>query len=82
MQILHGFSTFDISEIKSTNLANYFIEFLKYEENCEFIGCTHIKEENCGIKKAIKNSKISKSRYDRFCKIYEELKKMEERKKW
>ncbi len=77
-----GFSTFDISEIESKNLANYFKEFEAYIQNCEFIGCTHIKEENCGIKKAIQEDKISQDRYNRFCKIYEELKQKEERKKW
>lgn len=69
-----GFSTFDISEIESKDLANYFKEFEAYIQNCEFIGCTHIKEENCGIKKAIQEEKISQDRYNRFCKIYEELK--------
>lgn len=77
-----GFSTFDISEIESKNLCDYFKEFKEYIDNCEFIGCTHIKEENCGIKKAIKEGKITKERYDRFCKIYQELKQKEERKKW
>ena len=77
-----GFSTFDISEIKSNDLELYFREFKKYIKNCEFVGCSHIKEENCGIKNAIKEGKIEKERYDRFCKIYEELKNKEERKKW
>ena len=39
-------------------------------QNCEFVGCTHIKEEKCGIKDAVYNNKISKDRYERFCKIY------------
>ena len=77
-----GFSTFDISEIESKNLDQYFKEFKENIKECEFIGCTHIKEENCGIKQAIKEGKISQERYDRFCKIYKELKEKEERKKW
>ena len=77
-----GFSTFDISEIESKDLAYYFKEFKKYIHDCEFIGCTHIKEENCGIKNAAKEGKIEQERYDRFCKIYQELKQKEERKKW
>lgn len=77
-----GFSTFDISQIPSKDLQNYFIEFKENIKNCEFVGCSHIKEENCGIKKAISNGIISKDRYNRFCKIYEELKSKEERKKW
>ena len=77
-----GFSTFSIEEIPSNSLAEYFKEFREEIQNCEFISnCTHIKEENCGIKQAIKTGKISQERYDRYCKIYEELKKSEERKK-
>ena len=74
-----GFSTFDISEIESKDLENYFVEFNKYLPNCEFIGCTHIKEENCGIKQAIENGNINIDRYNRFCKIYNELKENENR---
>ena len=75
-----GFSTFDISEIQYTELDKYFKEFKTEIENCEFVGCTHIKEQNCGIKQAIENGKINQSRYDRYCKIYEELKEKEKRK--
>lgn len=76
-----GFSTFDIAEIESKDLENYFVEFKKAIPNCEFIGCTHIKEEKCGIKKAIEEGKINIDRYNRFCKIYNEL-KMGESRKW
>lgn len=75
-----GFSTFDISEIESKELCNYFKEFKKFISDCEFIGCTHIKEKNCGIKKAVENGNIDKNRYERFCKIYNQLKEKEERK--
>lgn len=77
-----GFSTFSIEEIPSNKLAFYFKEFKNEIQNCEFVGCTHIKEENCGIKQAVKDGKISEDRYNRFCKIYGELKQKEERKKW
>lgn len=69
-----GFSTFDISEIDYKELDKYFKEFKTLIEDCEFVGCTHIKEENCGIKNALKQGKIDDGRYSRFCKIYEELK--------
>lgn len=76
-----GFATFEISEIQSKDLEKYFIEFKPYIKKCEFTGCTHIKEENCGIKDALVKGKISQERYDRFCKIYEQLKE-KERRKW
>ena len=75
-----GFATFDICEIESKELYKYFREFPQYEKNCEFIGCTHIKEKECGIKNAVQNKQINNDRYVRFCKIYNELKETEERK--
>ena len=57
----------------------YFREFSQEIENCEFVGCTHIKENACGIKNALQEGKISQERYERFCKIYEELKDKEKR---
>lgn len=75
-----GFSTFDIYEIESEDLANYFIEFKEHISECEYIGCNHIKEEKCGIKEAVENGNISKDRYDRFIKIYNDIKDKEEHK--
>ena len=75
-----GFSTFDIYEIESENLCHYFIEFVPYIEKCEFVGCSHIKERNCGIKNALEEGKISQERFDRYCKIYQDIKNKEERK--
>ena len=72
-----GFSSFEISEIESNQLDKNFREFNNEIPNCEFVGCTHIKEKNCGIKKAIEENRISKERYERYLKIYEELKDKE-----
>ena len=74
-----GFSTFDIYEIDYKNLYRYFKEFNKYEKNCEYQDCSHLKEEVCGIKKEVEKN-ISNSRYENYKKIYEELKDKEEHK--
>lgn len=75
-----GFSTLEITEIESKDLYKYFIEFPQEVENCRYIGCTHIKEKECGIKYAVQQGKINEQRYERFCKIYKELKEKEENK--
>lgn len=75
-----GFSNFDIYEIPYKELYKYFKEFNDYTQNCEYLDCTHIKEEVCGIKDALEKNKISESRYNNFKKIYEELKDREEHK--
>ena len=75
-----GFSTFDINEIESKDLAEYFVDLRDYIEKCEFVGCTHIKEEHCGIKNAIEQGKIDIKRYESYCKLYNELKEKEQHK--
>lgn len=70
-----GFSTFDIKEIDKKELAKFFIEFRPYMNSCEYIDCSHIKEKECGVKKALEEGKISQGRYDRYCKIYGTLEK-------
>ena len=74
-----GFSTFEISEIEANDLENYYKEFTLYIKKCEFVGCTHIKEEKCGIKQAVDSGKINNGRYERFVKLYSELKDKEKR---
>lgn len=75
-----GFSVFDIYEIETIDLYKYFKEFKEHEKNCEFVGCTHIKEKECGIRKAWEEGNISNSRYQNYIKIYEDLKDREEHK--
>ena len=75
-----GFSTFDIYEIESKDLYKYFKEFKELEKECKYVGCTHIKEEECGIKKALEKGKIENSRYENYIKIYNDLKDKEEHK--
>ena len=68
-----GFSTFEINEIPKEDLCHYFVEFVPYLDKCEFQGCSHIKEENCGVKEALEAGKISTQRYDNYIKIYNNL---------
>ena len=73
-----GFSTFDVYEIPYRELDKYFREFKNCIDKCRYIGCSHIKEDECGIKLELEQGKIAKSRYDNYVKIYSELKDKEE----
>lgn len=75
-----GFSNFDIYEIPYKEVYKYFVEFNEYVQDCEYQDCRHIKENECGIKKALIEGKISESRYNNFIKIFEELKDKEDHK--
>lgn len=74
-----GFSTFDINEIKKEDLASYFIEFRPYIGECEYVDCSHIKEKNCEIKKAVEEGKIPKERYERYQVLWRQLIEFERR---
>ena len=68
-----GFSSLRIDEVEKSELCRYYPEFIPYEANCKFQGCAHIHEPVCGIKEALTEGKISQTRYDIYCILYEEL---------
>lgn len=68
-----GFSLFELDDITKNELFLYYEEFKRYVGNCEFRDCTHIKEEKCGVKEAVKNGSVEEERYTRYVQIYNEL---------
>jgi ribosome biogenesis GTPase len=71
-----GFSSLYINEIEKNELKDYFVEFKEFEEECRFIGCSHLNEPGCAVKNALKDGKISKVRYENYVTLYEELKNL------
>ncbi len=69
-----GFSSLYINELEKEELKDYFIDFSDYEKECRFTRCCHLNEPGCAVKEALKNNKISKTRYDNYVILYEELK--------
>lgn len=69
-----GFSSMYIENLEPNELKNYFPEFSEYEEGCKFLGCVHVGEKICGIKDALERGEISKSRYENYLLMYQELK--------
>lgn len=69
-----GFTSLYINDIEAEDLKNYFPEFDDYEGQCRFNGCVHINEPDCAVKHALETGEISRSRYDNYVTLYEELK--------
>lgn len=69
-----GFSSMYVEDMESGDLKEYFPEFKQYEDGCRFLGCVHVGEKICGIKEAVEGGKISRSRYDNYVLMYQELK--------
>ncbi len=72
-----GFGSLDLLGIRSDSLWKYYEEFLPYEPDCRFQGCSHINEPDCGIKQALKEGKIHRQRYENYVGLYQELKENE-----
>ncbi|MCL1944663.1 MAG: ribosome small subunit-dependent GTPase A [Firmicutes bacterium] len=69
-----GFSMLDVNEdIKACNLNHYLPDFDQDRQYCKFSSCTHTHEQQCGIKLAVENRKISATRYNNYVLVYSEL---------
>ncbi len=75
-----GFSSLRVPEMPKEELKDYFTEFLPYEGECRFMGCTHTHEPNCRVKEALAAGQISQVRYDNYVQMYEELAQWEARR--
>lgn len=70
-----GFSSMYLEELEAGELKYYFPEFQKYDSTCRFAAdCVHIGEPDCGVKDALKRGELSKSRYENYKLLYQELK--------
>ncbi|MBE5941954.1 MAG: ribosome small subunit-dependent GTPase A [Lachnospiraceae bacterium] len=69
-----GFSSIYFYDVEPEELKSYYKEFEEYEPYCKFGGCNHIGERDCGIKQAVSDGIIAKSRYDNYVLFFNELK--------
>lgn len=77
-----GFSSLKPPEVDKQELRQYFTEFLPYEGQCRYMGCSHIHEPDCVVKQAVAHDEISRTRYENYVQIYNELAESERRKNW
>ncbi len=71
-----GFGNLELSffGIKNRNeLADFFPEFSEFTENCRFTDCNHIKTKDCAVIKALEEGRISRSRYESYRTLYENM---------
>lgn len=72
-----GFSKLDVLGVDLDELPKLFVEFNDY--SCRFKDCNHINILGCGIKQAVDDGKILKSRYDSYLKMAEFIKTREKK---
>lgn len=77
-----GFSSFDTDQMEvilKENLQYAFPDFGAYLGKCRFDDCSHRKEPDCAVRKALEQGQIEKSRYESYLRLYE---KAEQIKIW
>ena len=60
-------------DIETNELKDHFRN-LASMKRLQVLGCVHIGEKVCGVKDAVAEGKISRSRYDNYHLMYDELK--------
>ena len=67
-----GIKGFGLIEIDDKELWHYFPEMIATAGECRFYNCTHTHEPGCAVVEAVKDGKISYSRYESYLKILDD----------
>ncbi len=67
-----GIKEFGLIDFKLEEVAERFPEMRKYMLDCKFNNCTHVHEPDCAVIKAVKDKKISLSRYENYINILDD----------
>ena len=67
-----GFNAFELDDFSPENIIDNYPEFKDFSPNCKYNNCNHISEkiEDCAVKRALAEGKISKPRYERFVQLF------------
>ncbi len=66
-----GFSKLSFIDMTNSDIRDNFIEFNDYKQSCEYQDCMHKDEDNCEIKRQVRNCNILESRYNNYIKFIE-----------
>ena len=69
-----GFSSLSFINMTKEDIRDNFIEFNNYKDKCKYRDCNHINEDDCEIKRKVKDNTILKERYDNYIKFISEKK--------
>ncbi len=68
-----GFTSLSLPDFEKEDLKEYYPEFESYRDSCKFLGCVHISEPDCAVKRAVEQNEIAAGRYDNYRQFYDEI---------
>ncbi len=63
---IRGYGLFDMAK---EELSHFFPEIFRESEHCKFYNCTHVHEPGCAVVAAVKEGRISLSRYESYLSL-------------
>ena len=70
-----GFTSFDVLEADEDELQHFFPETAARLGTCRYSDCRHMAEPGCSVRAALENNEISRSRYDSYISMMDEIKR-------
>lgn len=70
---LPGIQNFNVSFLDKYEISVLFDDIKIFSKKCEYDDCLHTVEPNCAVKNAVKEGKISSSRYESYLKILDDI---------
>jgi ribosome biogenesis GTPase len=67
-----GFSDVGVWGVDQRTLEGCFPDFHPFREECQFRGCSHLHEPNCGVQAALARDEINEGRYGSYRVLVEE----------
>lgn len=70
---LPGIQSFGISDLSRQELQSGMPDILQYAQECQFTDCSHIAEQQCGVKSAIEDGRLAPCRFESYIRMLEEI---------
>jgi len=65
-----GIRQFQMWDLVPAEAALWYREFRPWADRCRFPNCSHTHEQDCAVKSAVADGRISLRRYDSYCQIF------------
>ncbi len=76
-----GFGNLLLEGLEEEQVVQAFREFRNFEDDCRYRPCSHTHEPVCGVKTAVENGLIAKTRYESYLAMLAEIKELQERER-
>jgi ribosome biogenesis GTPase len=68
-----GFTSLALPDLEKEQIREYYPEFAAFRGECRFLGCVHMSEPDCRVKRAVAEGEISALRYENYKQFFEEI---------